>query len=100
MTNKLEFKKPAKLLNLDANAKTIKGQNYGYKTAILYLAPARSSGFNVCPQASKGCAASCLNTAGMGIFKNVQQSRINKTRWFILERASFMEQLKKKYALL
>ena len=95
MMNKLEFIKPKKLLNLDANAKTIKGQNYGYKTAILYLAPARSSGFNVCPQASKGCAASCLNTAGMGIFKNVQQSRINKTRWFILERQSFMEQLKK-----
>jgi hypothetical protein len=92
---KLTFKKPKKLLNLDQNAKTVKGQKFGYKTAILYLAPASSSGFNVCPQASLGCKASCLNTAGMGIFKSVQDSRINKTRWYILERDSFMAQLKK-----
>ena len=31
--------KNLKLLNLDKNAKTIKGQKYGYKTAVLYLSP-------------------------------------------------------------
>lgn len=36
-------------LNLDANAKTVKGQKKGFKTAILYLAPADLSGREVCP---------------------------------------------------
>ena len=52
---KLEFIKSKKLLNIDNNAKTVKGQKYGYLTAILYLAPSNESGFNVCPQASNGC---------------------------------------------
>ena len=42
-----------KLLNIDENAKTVKGQKKGYLTAILYLAPSDLSGFNVCPMASK-----------------------------------------------
>jgi hypothetical protein len=92
---KLPFVKSKKLLNIDNNAKTIKGQKYGYKTAILYLAPSNLSGFNVCPMASKGCKKACLNTSGHGAFSNVQNGRINKTRWFIQERESFLEQLKK-----
>ena len=54
----LPFVKSKKLLNIDNNAKTIKGQKYGYKTAILYLAPSTLSGFNVCPMASNGCKTS------------------------------------------
>jgi len=92
---KYKFKKAKKLLNIDNNAKTIKGQKYGYKTAILYLAPANVSGYNVCPMASLGCKAACLNTAGMGIFSNVQKARIDKTRWYMQDRSSFMDQLKK-----
>jgi len=93
--NKFKFKKAKRLLNIDNNAKTVKGQKYGYKTAILYLAPANLSGFNVCPMASLGCKAACLNTAGMGIFSNVQKARIDKTRWYMQDRSSFMDQLKK-----
>ena len=62
----MKLYKSKKLLNIDDNPKTIKGQKYKYMTAILYLAPARTSGFNVCPLASAGCKASCLNTAGRG----------------------------------
>lgn len=52
------------------NPKTAKGESLGYLTAILHLAPADSSGFNVCPYASPGCIAACLNTSGHGgIFK-------------------------------
>ena len=51
--NNLPFTKAKKLLNIDNNYKTVKGQKYGYKTAILYLAPSINSGFNVCPQASQ-----------------------------------------------
>jgi hypothetical protein len=60
----------AALLNIDANPKTIKGQKQGYMTAVLYLAPANLSGWEVCPMSTKGCRAACLNTAGRaGIFK-------------------------------
>ena len=92
---RLPFTKSKKLLNIDNNAKTVKGQKNGYKTAILYLAPSTQSGFNVCPMASQGCKKACLYTAGHGRFNNVQQGRINKTRWFIQERETFLIQLEK-----
>lgn len=93
--NNLPFTKAKKLLNIDNNFKTVKGQKYGYKTAILYLAPSINSGFNVCPQASQGCKSACLYTSGHGRFDNVKQGRINKTRWYIQERESFILQLTK-----
>ncbi len=95
MIKNLPYKKSSKLLNIDNNAKTVKGQKQGYKTAILYLAPSTQSGFQVCPMASEGCKKACLYTAGHGAFSNVQQGRINKTRWFMQDRQSFLTQLKK-----
>ena len=88
----MKFYKSKKLLNIDNNAKTIKGQKYKYKTAILYLAPAKISGFNVCPFADD-CAKTCLNTAGRGQMSSVQKGRINKTLWFFNERETFIKQL-------
>ena len=88
---KLKFIKSQKLLNVDNNAKTVKGQKYGFMTAILYLAPSPQSGFNVCPQASNGCKKACLYTAGHGAFNSVKQGRINKTRWYIQERETFLD---------
>ena len=82
-----------KLLNIDANAKTVKGQGRGYMTAILYLAPADESGYEVCPMASQGCRKACLNKAGMGAFSNVQAARIAKTRLYFEDREAFMAQL-------
>jgi hypothetical protein len=82
-----------KLLNIDANAKTVKGQGRGYMTAILYLAPADESGYEVCPMASQGCRKACLNKAGMGAFSNVQAARIAKTKWYFEDRSAFMAQL-------
>ena len=56
-----------KLLNIDQNAKTVKGQKKGYMTAILYLVPFKLSGYQVCPMAEvAGCVGDCLNTAGRG----------------------------------
>jgi hypothetical protein len=72
------------------NAKTIKND---LETFILYMAPANLSGFNVCAFASKGCIKGCLNTAGMGIFSNVQLARINKTKFWGYDRANFYIQL-------
>ena len=78
-----------------ANTKTMKGEKYGYKTYIMHLAPSLISGFQTCPKASAGCAAACLNKAGMGVFSNVQLARINRTKMFFQDRVTFMNQLVK-----
>ena len=70
-----------------------KGEKFGYKTAILHLAPYKLSGKNVCPKASKECIAFCLNTSGRGQMNSVQQARINKTNLFWKDRKKFLEQL-------
>lgn len=87
---------PANLLAIDTNAKTIKGQEFGFMTGILYLAPGDISGYQVCPMAKKAsCEAACLYTAGRGAFTNVQQARINKTKLFFEHRQEFMLKLAK-----
>ena len=101
-----------KLLNIDANAKTIKGQKVGFLTAVLYLAPFKMSGINVCPMAEvAGCWKGCLNTAGRGgISKGskkmrrngltvpdnaIQRCRIKRTRLWANDRPAFCAQLVK-----
>ena len=80
------------------NAKTTKGESLGYLTAILYLAPSNLSGKNVCPHASEGCIFSCLFTAGMGAFSNVQAARIAKTKAFFDDPKVFVEEIAKDIA--
>lgn len=77
------------------NSKTIKGEKYGYKTFVLYMAPntINDDGKNLCPMATKGCIKSCLYTAGMGKFSNVQRARINKANYFIRNRTEFLKDL-------
>ena len=99
-----------KLLNVDANAKTVKGQKHGYMTAVLYLAPFKLSGINVCPFAEQaGCHAACLNTAGRGGIASkrfrtpvglmpdnaCQRARIARTRFFHEDPDAFMALLVK-----
>lgn len=82
-----------KLLNIDQNPKTPKGNKFGYLTAILYLAPADTSGTEVCPGRSKGCTADCLYYAGRGQTNTVQEARVRKTKWFHEDKQAFMKQL-------
>jgi len=85
-----------KLLGIDTNAKTVKGQKKGYMTAIIYLAPSDASGIiNTCANASEGCRSACLYTAGRGKMNMVQQARIAKTSFFAKQRKEFMNQLKR-----
>lgn len=77
------------------NYKTTKGEKLGILTGVMYLAPAKISGYETCPKRSEGCTAACLYTAGMGAFSNVQQARINKTKLFFEDRENFMTQLRK-----
>jgi hypothetical protein len=79
------------LLNIDGNAKTVKGQKQGYMTGILYLKPSKK----VCPFASKHCLKSCLNTAGRGIMKNVQAGRKRKTDLYFKSPQLFLHELVK-----
>lgn len=79
------------LLGFDTNSKTVKGQTLGFYTGILYLAPSDISGFNVCPMAKLAhCENPCLYSAGRGAFSNIQNARINKTKYFFNDRQNFM----------
>ena len=83
-----------RILN-SGNTKTAKGERLGWKTYGIHLAPSKVSGYNTCKWASQGCAAACLNTAGRGIMKNVQDARIRKTIRFFKDKAGFMADLHK-----
>ena len=87
------FKSKA-LLSIGADAKTVKGETFGFLTGILYLAPYLSTKWNTCSMAGIAqCGKACLFTAGRGAMSTVAQGRINKTIWFFEERSSFMVQL-------
>jgi hypothetical protein len=91
---------PDKLLGIDTNAKTIKGEKYGIKTAILYLMPAMGSGVQLCANAKiAGCEKPCLFTAGRGAMSNVMLSRLRKTLYFNQYREQFMAQLSREITL-
>lgn len=92
-------REPLSLLTT-SNPKTAKGEKSGYLTAILHLAPASLSGRNVCPHATDGCRAACLNTAGRGGIgldadglNPIQVARIRRTRAWQRNRAAFMLRL-------
>lgn len=106
-----------KLLNIDTNAKTVKGQKFGYLTGILYLAPFKISGINVCPMAEvAGCWKACLNVQGRGGMSKdnvkfnsngftlpdnrIQRCRIKRTRFFHEDRQGFLNQLEKEISAL
>lgn len=76
----------------NTNSKTAKNS---LKTFILYLSPynLNSKGVNICPKASKGCAAACLYSAGRGAFSNVQKARQNKTEYYLRDKKGFIANL-------
>jgi hypothetical protein len=90
-TKKVTFK-PVKSL-LSKGTTNTKTEKNSLETFILYMAPYNTAGLNVCAHASPGCIQSCLFTAGRGVFNNVMESRINKTRYYIAGRYAFSLQL-------
>lgn len=85
-----------KYISVSADAKTTKGEKKGYLTGILYLAPANSSGYQVCASASAGCIAACLNTAGRAaIFPAILEARKRKTKELFADREAFIQRLAK-----
>lgn len=86
------YKKVKNLLSDgDTNTKIAKNE---IKSYILSLAPGRTvSIVNTCPFASPGCLKVCLYSSGRGRFSNVQISRMNKTKFWALDREKFYIQL-------
>lgn len=64
-----------KLLTVGADAKTVKGEKYGYLTGILYLKPSTL----LCPACSEGCRKSCLFSAGRGRMSSTIGARMRRT---------------------
>lgn len=83
------------MLLTKSNTKLLKGETQGYRSFGVHLAPYKISGKNMCPNASKGCAAACLNVSGQGYYARVQEARLKKTRYFIERREEFLQELKK-----
>ena len=79
------------LITVGDNPKTAKSDKQGhYLTAIMYLAPSRT----MCPAASKGCLASCLNTAGNPVYlRGKLRARGNRTKLFREQPAVFLARL-------
>lgn len=87
------LKKQPPILSIGADAKTVKGEKLGLRTAVIYLAPWKLSGHNVCACASAGCRKLCLNTAGKGGLNSVQRARKKKTQFLYANREAFLAQL-------
>lgn len=75
----------------ESNPKVAKnGKVVDVLTAPLHLAPFNLSGFQVCPQASDGCAAACLHTAGNPAYMAQKDvSRKEKTQAYFRHRDAF-----------
>jgi hypothetical protein len=80
-----------------SNTKTLKSDLFSdeYITYSLSLAPAKSSGFNLCPSASKHCIESCIFTSGLaGVFpRTIQPARIAKARMLRMNKDVFIDRL-------
>lgn len=59
----------------------------------MFLAPYKLSGKNLCPHASKGCAAACLFTAGRGRYQRVKDARLRRAMMYLEERERFFDLL-------
>jgi hypothetical protein len=86
----------------DGNPKIAKGLKLGrpVATAILHLSPADGSGLQVCPKATAGCRAACLNTAGRGGLgldvdglNAIQRARRRRTLQYFARRPEFLARL-------
>lgn len=71
-----------------------KAEKYNESVYTIYLAPAKLSGYEVCPMRSEECTKLCLHESGrnrIDIHQNkITKSRIKKTKLFFEQREFFM----------
>ena len=92
-----ELSKSFSLLSWSANPKTNKSAKVGDLVAIMNLWPFEDAdGRNVCPWATPGCIAGCLNKAGNPIYMPAKErSRRAKTALWWADRKLFLELLRR-----
>ncbi len=78
------------------NAKLAKSDraSLGYRTYGLSLAPANTSGHQLCPGSSPGCRESCLFYQGRGVVHDTWAARVAKALAFFEHRDWFAERLR------
>lgn len=87
----------AYLGSVSETVKHKKSKKYGELTYSLYLAPAKTSGYEVCPGRTAECTKLCLNESGMNTMTQdikgdvINKCRITKTRLFFEDRPLFMK---------
>lgn len=85
--------------SITKSVKHRKAGKFGALTYSLYLSPAKTSGYEVCPGRTPECTALCLNESGMNtMVRNdkgdvINDSRITKTKLFFEHREFFMKWL-------
>ena len=96
-TNKTNAKKLTGLSYIGGvatSSKIEKSLKLNEMTYIIYLAPAKMSGHEVCPMSTYECRESCLNESGhnrIDIHENtINKARIAKTKLFFENRPFFM----------
>ena len=81
-----------KLLSINADAKTIKGNKKGFMTAIQYLSPYDSSGVNLCANAKNAkCHVACLVSSGRMVM--AVDARLRRTKLYLTNQAEYFNQL-------
>ena len=94
LQHQLQFTKSGRLRKLlGYNFKVKKGENQNVLTAIMHLAPAYESGFNVCPFATN-CASVCINKTGQLVTNMAYVCRVSKTALWKLFPDAFLDQLR------
>lgn len=83
--------------NINSSAKMIKNKKVsGQYTYIIYLAPANTSGYNVCSHSTPECRLGCLATSGRSGIElsagktRIKDARIKKTKLFYEQPEYFM----------
>lgn len=75
----------------ESNPKLAKGEKLGVLSKPHNLSPASESGWNMCAQASLGCIAACLHTAGNPVYLPAKiQARLQRTRAFMTMRKVYV----------
>ena len=96
-TNRTAAVKQARISTLTSvseNAKHKKSLKYGELVLTLYLAPANSSGYEVCPGRTAECTKLCLNESGKNSMVRkdkgdvINNARRNRTKLFFEDRKS------------
>jgi len=82
---------PTYIGGVNSSAKTIKGESLEIDTYIIYLTPSDISGLiNVCPMASKGCRAACLQSSGRAKFDaKIPAAQLGRTAIYAGSRPHF-----------